>query len=454
MRKKMLKDVSFKVEAGSFVGICGERGAGKTTMFKLLLRLYDPEGGEVLVGGRNVKEYNPVWLRSQIGLSKQDPAIFTDYGQFSTLRANLMYGSEALLKKLGSPEQIDKHISSILKMLNCLEHFTGRSYPQGLDTKLVRDRLSGGEKRSVANCRAMVSSPPIMLLDEFTAGLDAKNERVVTEALVANRPAGQTVLAVAQTLSTVRQADKIIFCGSDGTIKEQGTWDELVALDGGFAEFVKIQGVSGMAAAAPASTDASATTPSSVGGVGADAGAGAAPDVLDRGRAGGRRKTGAAPDTLTKAMALSNHGTIALERWKSAGIKLRSVHRLVQIAEQHDVASKMTDVQGAIKTLMRAARDDNLPPQQLALLVRGCDSLLHTVKVNDALRPSKTSSIQQQIASRLFDRASSAARLTGVGRTESAPTDESGTGTPPLQDEHNESMGPQNPIGRAMSTAY
>ena len=432
----MLKDVSFKVEAGSFVGICGERGAGKTTMFKLLLRLYDPEGGEVLVGGRNVKEYNPVWLRSQIGLSKQDPAIFTDYGQFSTLRANLMYGSEALLKKLGSPEQIDKHISSILKMLNCLEHFTGRSYPQGLDTKLVRDRLSGGEKRSVANCRAMVSSPPIMLLDEFTAGLDAKNERVVTEALVANRPAGQTVLAVAQTLSTVRQADKIIFCGSDGTIKEQGTWDELVALDGGFAEFVKIQGVIGMAAAAPASTDASATTPASVGDVGADAGA------------------GAAPDTLTKAMALSNHGTIALERWKSAGIKLRSVHRLVRIAEQHDVASKMTDVQGAIKTLMRAARDDNLPPQQLALLVRGCDSLLHTVKVNDTLRPSKTSSIQQQTASRLFDRASSAARLTGVGRTKSAPTEESGTGTPPLQDEHNESMGPQNPIGRAMSTAY
>jgi ABC-type multidrug transport system ATPase subunit len=435
MRKKMLKDVSFKVEAGSFVGICGERGAGKTTMFKLLLRLYDPEGGEVVVGGRNVKEYNPVWLRSQIGLSKQDPAIFTDYGHFATLRANLMYGSEALLKKLGSPEQIDKHISSILKMLNCLEHFTGRSYPQGLDTKLIRDRLSGGEKRSVANCRAMVSSPPIMLLDEFTAGLDAKNERIVTEALVANRPAGQTVLAVAQTLSTVRQADKIIFCGSDGTIKEQGTWDELVALDGGFAEFVKIQGVSGMAAAPPASTDASTTPLASVGDAGANTGA------------------GAAPDTLTKAVALSNHGTIALERWKSAGIKLRSVHRLVQIAEQHDAASKMTDVQGAIKTLMRAARDDNLPPQQLALLVRGCDSLLHTVKVNDALRPSKTSAIQQQLASRLFDRASSAARLTSLGRTESAPTDESGTGTPPLQDEHNESMGPRNPIGRAMSTA-
>lgn len=77
MRKKMLKDVSFKVKAGSFVGICGERGAGKTTMFKLLLRLYDPESGEVLVGGRNIKEYNPVWLRSQIGLSKQDPAIFS-----------------------------------------------------------------------------------------------------------------------------------------------------------------------------------------------------------------------------------------------------------------------------------------------------------------------------------------------------------------------------------------
>ena len=82
----LLKNVNFTVEAGSFVGICGERGAGKTTLFKLLQRLYDPGEGEIWIGGRNIADYNPVWLRSQIGLSKQDPAIFTDWGDFKTLR--------------------------------------------------------------------------------------------------------------------------------------------------------------------------------------------------------------------------------------------------------------------------------------------------------------------------------------------------------------------------------
>ena len=122
MRKRMLNTISFKVKAGSFVGICGERGAGKTTMFKLLLRLYDPETGVVKVGGRDIKEYNPVWLRSQIGLSKQDPAIFTDYGNFSTLRANLMYATTTLPIHFDvvciSPLEVARSVASYLRYAN------------------------------------------------------------------------------------------------------------------------------------------------------------------------------------------------------------------------------------------------------------------------------------------------------------------------------------------------
>ena len=133
---------------GSFVGICGESGAGKTTLFKLLLRLYDPEEGSIRIGGRNIKDYHPVWLRSQIGLSKQDPAIFAEWGKLKSLRANFTYGSEAILKTLGSPQQVNQHLLNLLDLLNWKDHFTSSKYPQMLDTTLSKGRaLSGGEKR-------------------------------------------------------------------------------------------------------------------------------------------------------------------------------------------------------------------------------------------------------------------------------------------------------------------
>ena len=187
LQKRMMNNVTCQIKKGSFVGICGARGAGKTTLFKLLLRLYDPEQGSIRIGGRDVKDYHPVWLRSQIGLSKQDPAMFTDYGKLKSLRANMMYGSEVTLKELGSGQQVDQHLLSILALLQQKDHFTGPKYPQGLDTPLAHGRLSGGEIRTIANVRAMVASPPILLLDEFTAGLDAESEAHAIKALTADR---------------------------------------------------------------------------------------------------------------------------------------------------------------------------------------------------------------------------------------------------------------------------
>lgn len=339
-RKLMLKSISFTVKPGTFVGICGERGAGKTTMFKLLLRLYDPESGVVRIGGRDIKEYNPVWLRSQIGLSKQNPAIFTDYGSLATLRANLTYGSEFALKRYGSPEQIEKHLLHILESMNVKEHFTGEKYPQGLDTKLRGGRLSGGETRSVANTRAMVASPAILLLDEFTAGLDAWNEQIVTKAMISDRPAGQTVIAVAQTLSTIREADQIIFVGADGTIKEQGTWGELVALKGGFADFVRIQSLE----REPAAAAAAARRPTRE------------PSIAEEPAARRPRRT---------STSTSDHGAGATP------------------------GSASDEARGVVRRLKRIARTEGLHSPDLRALFSQCDNLLHTIQRNELLNPAR-----------------------------------------------------------------
>lgn len=255
----------------------------------------------------------------------------------------------------------------------------------------------------------MVASPPIMLLDEFTAGLDAWNEQVVTEALVNKRPAGQTVVAVAQTLSTVRAADKIIFVGSDGTIKEQGTWEELVALGGGFAEFVKIQGLSGSDGGGGSGdgedgsvdADAAGDTEKGNGGqsVSKTSSQASSRKTSQAGDAGGGgdedAKQDGGDDVVFKDSAVlpASINVSALARWKSAGIKLRSLHMLATPSSpsthlpEHDPRSKSEEVRLTIKQLVAYARDDNLPPHQMALLVKSCDAVLHTVKINDTLRP-------------------------------------------------------------------
>ena len=124
----------------------------------------DPwSAGTIKVGGRDVRDYNPVWLRSQIGISKQDPAVFLT----KSLKENIMYGCEDEMRKLGNQDLIDERIMSVMKQANIWEHFGKKDkFPQGLNTKYIK--FSGGEKRSVALARAMLSTPSILLLDEPT----------------------------------------------------------------------------------------------------------------------------------------------------------------------------------------------------------------------------------------------------------------------------------------------
>jgi ABC-type multidrug transport system fused ATPase/permease subunit len=127
--KLMLKKASLTIKAGTYVGICGAKGAGKTTMFRLLQRLYDPTSGEIRIGGKPLKNYPPLGLRSQIGFAMQgnETTIFS-----KTLRDNIIYGSEHTLKKLGTQAKIDAHIEAALRAVSIWDHFSDREkFSQG-----------------------------------------------------------------------------------------------------------------------------------------------------------------------------------------------------------------------------------------------------------------------------------------------------------------------------------
>ena len=232
----------------------------------------------------------------------------------------------------------------------------------------------------------MVASPAILLLDEFTAGLDAWNEKCVTNAIINRRPPGQTVIAVAQTLSTIRDADEIIFVGADGTIKEQGTWDELVALNGGFADFVKIQSL--------------VKSDGGGGGGGAD-GEGNVSAILrqlseegdtdgDESEEAGATE-GVATPVATGEGAGAKAPSAAARRWRMAKIKLTAAAAMMHSSDPHDAhsnvvntASILRDAWAAVKTLKKIAKSGGLPADQCASLAEDC------VRVNEMLRPANS----------------------------------------------------------------
>ena len=220
-QKNMLKKVSYKIKEGSFVGICGESGAGKSTMFKLLLRLHEVGTGSIEINGHPLNYYNPVFLRSQIGLAKQKPTIF----HYKSIRDNVLFGSEHRIMEMGGPLAADQFVKAALIKASIWTTFENKEkFPQGIDT--ICNDLSGGEVQRVGIARALLSVSPILLCDELTAGLDAIHEENVVKNVITDRPKGQTVIAVAHKLSTIKDADQIICVSVDGSI-EVGTFEEL-----------------------------------------------------------------------------------------------------------------------------------------------------------------------------------------------------------------------------------
>ncbi|MFE2690892.1 ABC transporter ATP-binding protein [Streptomyces mirabilis] len=217
--------VTFSVPARGMTAFVGPSGAGKTTVFSLIERFYDPEAGVITVDGRPLEQWDLPRLRSAIGYVEQDAPVLS-----GSLRDNLL---------LGNPEADDADVTRVLKTTR-LDGLVVR-LPRGLDT-LVGHRgtkLSGGERQRVAIARALLRHPRLLLLDEATSQLDAVNEAALRDT-VADVARTTTVLVVAHRLSTVTMADRIVVMDA-GRVRAMGTHRELVAGDPLYAELAATQ---------------------------------------------------------------------------------------------------------------------------------------------------------------------------------------------------------------------
>ncbi|KAJ8748666.1 hypothetical protein K2173_008111 [Erythroxylum novogranatense] len=223
---QIFRDINLSILSGKTVALVGESGSGKSTVIALLQRFYDPNSGTITLDGTDIQRLQLRWLRQQMGLVSQEPALFND-----TIRANIAYG------KGGNATEAE--IIAAAELANAHKFISGLQ--QGYDT-IVGERgiqLSGGQKQRVAIARAIVKNPKILLLDEATSALDAESERVVQDALdrvMVNR----TTVVVAHRLSTIRNAD-LIAVVKNGVITEKGSHDTLINIpDGIYASLVAL----------------------------------------------------------------------------------------------------------------------------------------------------------------------------------------------------------------------
>ncbi|VAI56740.1 unnamed protein product [Triticum turgidum subsp. durum] len=215
-----------RVPAGRTAALVGSSGSGKSTVVALLERFYDPSGGEVALDGVDIRRLRLKWLRAQIGLVSQEPALFA-----TSIMENILFGKED-----AAPEEV----TAAAKAANA--HNFISQLPQGYDTQVGERgvQMSGGQKQRIAIARAILKSPKILLLDEATSALDTESERVVQEALDL-ASVGRTTIVVAHRLSTIRNADMIAVM-QYGEVKELGSHEELIADENGlYSSLVRLQ---------------------------------------------------------------------------------------------------------------------------------------------------------------------------------------------------------------------
>ncbi|PWA71493.1 AAA+ ATPase domain-containing protein [Artemisia annua] len=220
-----LRDFSLKVKSGTMVAIVGGSGSGKSTVIWLTQRFYDPTRGKVLMGGTDLRELDVKWLRLQMALVGQEPALFA-----GTIRENIRFGN---------PNASWSEIEEAAKEAYIHNFICG--LPQGYETEVGESgiQLSGGQKQRIAIARAIVKKSKVLLLDEATSALDLESEKHVQDALrkITKR---STTIVVAHRLSTIREAN-VIAVVQDGKVSEYGTHDTLMAnhLDGVYASLVR-----------------------------------------------------------------------------------------------------------------------------------------------------------------------------------------------------------------------
>lgn len=221
----VFENLSFSIYAGKTFAVVGPSGSGKSTIISMVQRFYEPTSGKILLDGHDIKNLRLKWLRAQMGLVSQEPALFA-----TTIAGNILYGKE------------DADMDQVIEAAKAANaHSFVQGLPDGYQTQVGEGgtQLSGGQKQRIAIARAVLRNPKILLLDEATSALDAESELIVQKALdkiMLNR----TTIVVAHRLSTIRDVNKIIVL-KNGQVVESGTHLELISQGGEYATLVSLQ---------------------------------------------------------------------------------------------------------------------------------------------------------------------------------------------------------------------
>jgi ATP-binding cassette subfamily B protein/subfamily B ATP-binding cassette protein MsbA len=221
----VLKDISFKAKAGETVALVGPTGVGKTTLANLIPRFYDPDAGQILIDGKDIRDMDLTSLRKQVSFVSQDVFLFN-----GTVKENILYGRL---------DASDEEVIAAAKAANA--HDFIMELADGYNTQVGERgvKLSGGQKQRISIARAILKDAPILILDEATSSVDTQTERLIQEALeklMKNR----TTIVIAHRLSTIQKADQIIVI-KEGKITEKGKHEELLELKGLYSQLCEAQ---------------------------------------------------------------------------------------------------------------------------------------------------------------------------------------------------------------------